>query len=32
MRARFDEKIQARSNGKASVTLTAALNIGIGAK
>jgi ubiquinone/menaquinone biosynthesis C-methylase UbiE len=32
MRARFDDKIRARSNGTGSVALTAALNIGIGTK
>jgi ubiquinone/menaquinone biosynthesis C-methylase UbiE len=32
MRARFEDKIRARSNGKGSVALTAALNIGIGTK
>jgi ubiquinone/menaquinone biosynthesis C-methylase UbiE len=32
MRTRFDQKIQARANGKGSVALTAALNIGIGTK
>jgi ubiquinone/menaquinone biosynthesis C-methylase UbiE len=32
MRARFDQKIQGRSNGKGSVPLTAPLNIGVGTK
>jgi ubiquinone/menaquinone biosynthesis C-methylase UbiE len=32
MRAQFEQKIRARSNGKGSVSLTAALNIGVGTK